>query len=492
MPGKHGKDKEKDMGAHLDEEKEMGAHDKEKDEEMNQGPGLPPREREQMMAKQDLYTTAEKAMEKAKEMGIEGYHEHIHMVDDEEMKVYMPGETHEQYMDAKRKMMEAHEDKEEDMGMGLKKEEDMRITPRDVHTDKPMKRPEDTPLYSQSDCDCEENKSVCDCEQQKNNSLEQTFNINGVEIFSEGVWNGDKYGAEDLNSMIENFEETGFQPPLKLGHNEAQPEMKDGEPALGYVDKIYKEGSKLLADFKEIPKKVYEAMKRGNYKRVSSEIFWNYKNNGKVLDRVLKAVALLGAEVPAVTNLESITGLYSKSNAELKIYDKGVELVETSKDYSLEVANLKEKLAKVESEKEAAVSELNQKNEEIKSESIAQFINEAKAQGKVLPVFEEELKALMSHTSDEKIYKYTQDEKEVELSQFELVKKIFSSMPKLVELSEVSEEGELPEGYTNAGEEADRRAKVYLQKGKAETYRDALYKVLENDKELKDKYEKGE
>ena len=150
MPGKHGKDKEKDMGAHLDEEKEMGAHDKEKDEEMNQGPGLPPREREQMMAKQDLYTTAEKAMEKAKEMGIEGYHEHIHMVDDEEMKVYMPGETHEQYMDAKRKMMEAHEDKEEDMGMGLKKEEDMRITPRDVHTDKPMKRPEDTPLYSQS------------------------------------------------------------------------------------------------------------------------------------------------------------------------------------------------------------------------------------------------------------------------------------------------------------------------------------------------------
>ena len=53
MPGKHGKDKEKDMGAHLDKEKEMGAHDKEKDEEMNQGPGLPPREREQMMAKQD-------------------------------------------------------------------------------------------------------------------------------------------------------------------------------------------------------------------------------------------------------------------------------------------------------------------------------------------------------------------------------------------------------------------------------------------------------
>ncbi|BCV05249.1 MAG: hypothetical protein CM15mV101_380 [uncultured marine virus] len=31
MPGKHGKDKEKNMGAHLDKEKEMGVHDKDKE-----------------------------------------------------------------------------------------------------------------------------------------------------------------------------------------------------------------------------------------------------------------------------------------------------------------------------------------------------------------------------------------------------------------------------------------------------------------------------
>ena len=153
--------------------------------------------------------------------------------------------------------------------------------------------------------------------------MEQTFNINGIEIFSEGEWNGDIYKRDDLEKMVSSFGKTGFEPPVKIGHNEEQPELKDGAPALGYIDKIYIEGKKLLADFKELPKKVYEAMKRGNYKRVSSEIYWNYAKDGKVFDRVLKAVALLGAEVPAVTNLESITGLYSKDNSELKIYESG-------------------------------------------------------------------------------------------------------------------------------------------------------------------------
>ncbi|BCV05252.1 MAG: hypothetical protein CM15mV101_410 [uncultured marine virus] len=66
--------------------------------------------------------------------------------------------------------------------------------------------------------------------------------------------------------MVENFDDVGFEPPIKLGHNEKQPELQDGQPALGYISKIYKVGSKLVADFKELPQKVYDAIKRGNYK----------------------------------------------------------------------------------------------------------------------------------------------------------------------------------------------------------------------------------
>ena len=312
MPGIHGKDKEKDMGVH-DKEKEMGVHDKDKDMGMLRPDVQEKMTREELYAMEDVYTTAEKAEARAKEMGGEGSHPHVHIIDDEEVTVYMPFPSHDAYMEAKEKMkdmmdedkeMGAHED-DKDMG-AHEDEEKMAITPRDVHTKRPIGS------YAQSDCDCDEKKEVCDCkEEQKNNAVEQTYNLNGVEIFSTGIWNGDRYSEKDLDAMIKNFDDVGFEPPVKLGHNEEQSELQDGQPALGYISKIYKVGSKLVADFKELPKKVFDAIKRGNYKRVSSEIYWNYKANGSTFNRVLKAVALLGADIPAVTNLESIEGLYS-------------------------------------------------------------------------------------------------------------------------------------------------------------------------------------
>jgi len=415
------------------------------------------RVREIAHAEEDVFPTIEEAEKRAVEMGGEGHHEHVHVVDEQEITVYMPFPSMDAYTKAKEEMAKK-------------------------------------PTYAESTCDCEENNCDCDKNEKVYEIKNQTFNLEGIEIFSEGTWNGDEYTAKDLDEMVSSFQAVDFEPPIKLGHNETQGEYVDGQPALGYIDKIYKEGNKLLANFKELPKKVYEAIKRGNYKRVSSEIYWNYEKDGKVFDRVLKAVALLGAEIPAVTNLEAITGLYSKNNAELKIYDKGVDIVETetqeeTKDYSIEVAQLKEELEKVNSAKDKAIEELKEKDEHIKSKAIASFIDNAKAEGKVLPVFEKELVALMSHASDEKIFKYSKDDKEVELSQFELIQKIFSSIPKIVDFAELSEHAETPTDYEDAGEEADRRAKIYLSKGRADSYSDAIYKVLEEDKDLKDKYE---
>ena len=40
-------------------------------------------------AMEDVYTTAEKAEARAKEMGGEGSHEHIHMVDDKKITLYI-------------------------------------------------------------------------------------------------------------------------------------------------------------------------------------------------------------------------------------------------------------------------------------------------------------------------------------------------------------------------------------------------------------------
>ncbi len=354
-----------------------------------------------------------------------------------------------------------------------------------------------------SDCDCED-KEVCDCDKtEKDYAVEQTFNLNGVEIFSTGVWNGDKYSEKDLNNMVENFDQVGFEPPIKIGHNEEQPELNDGQPALGYIDKIYLAGNKLLANFKELPKRVYEAIKRGNYKRVSSEIYWDYTNDGKSFDRVLKAVALLGADIPAVTNLEAITGLYKEvgEGTIKKHYDgKESEIMEEEKTIELQADTISVE------EHEKTVDGLNKENEEIRKEfeahkaeikkqEIVSYMEDLTNEGKVTPAYSDEVKALLSTATDEKVYKFSQDNEDKELSQYELVKKIFNSMPKIIEFAELSENGEsifdvIP--YDNASQEVDRRAKAYLKKNKADNYAEAYKLVLQDDSELKEKYERGE
>ena len=83
--------------------------------------------------------------------------------------------------------------------------EENAITAGDVHTKKPIGT-----YNNELECDCEDSKPSCDCDKTettaRKHAVEQTFNLNGVEIFSTGIWNGDRYGKEDLNNMVSNFD----------------------------------------------------------------------------------------------------------------------------------------------------------------------------------------------------------------------------------------------------------------------------------------------
>jgi hypothetical protein len=127
----------------------------------------------------------------------------------------------------------------------------------------------------------------------------QTRTIRGVEIFASGVHNSDVYTERDLDDMVAAFRELDFKPALKLGHSADKP----GDPAFGWVENIKRAGSKLLADFVGLHESVYKAIKERAYDRCSAEIYHGLKRGGKVFRRALKAVALLGAEVPAVAGL---------------------------------------------------------------------------------------------------------------------------------------------------------------------------------------------
>ena len=156
----------------------------------------------------------------------------------------------------------------------------------------------------------------------------ETVDLPPTEIFSVGSWNGDQYELADLQAMIDAFNEVGFQPPVKAGHAEGQEDEKQarivfGAPALGYIKRLYLSGKKLIADIGDVPKKFADLIKAGSYRRVSAEVFWQYKNEatGKIWPRVLKAISFLGADIPALTNLKTIESLFDK-NAEGLLYAK--------------------------------------------------------------------------------------------------------------------------------------------------------------------------
>jgi hypothetical protein len=75
------------------------------------------------------------------------------------------------------------------------------------------------------------------------------------------------------------------------------------------VSRVYREGRKLLADFTDIPKVVYEAIKSGLYKFVSVELLGGVKAGTREIPWVLDAVALLGADPPAVGTLKDLQSL---------------------------------------------------------------------------------------------------------------------------------------------------------------------------------------
>lgn len=134
--------------------------------------------------------------------------------------------------------------------------------------------------------------------------------LKGAEIFASGTWNGLDFNDDDLDKIVQSFEffELSGSVPLKLGHNDKQ-DITDGQPALGWVDRIWRDGRKLMADFRDVPKVVHDAIRTGLYKHVSVELLRDVTAGTRTVPLVLDAVALLGADLPAVGTLKDLQAL---------------------------------------------------------------------------------------------------------------------------------------------------------------------------------------
>ena len=365
----------------------------------------------------------------------------------------------------------------------------------------------------------------------------QTYELKDVEVFGIGEWKGNKITGEDLDDIVNGTNEIidKLKPKVKLGHDDKQALLqRTGYPAGGWITKLKRAGDKILVDIKEVPKVLYQLIKNGAYKRISSEILDNYNepSTKKVYKKVLSAIAFLGADLPAVTNLKDIAALYdSDKNANLIIYEKEEKkqtdkVNKTRKEYimpnGIKITELEgkkyvavEDFEKLEKEKEAADKEketakgfkekfeaeekkskeseekLNKISKEKREAEIKTFVDDhcSEKDMRFLPKQKEVLMALVESTSDEKKIKFTVDNKETELSQRELLEKFIGLQPNFsdkifAELSKGEEEKE--EGKDKLTPE-EKKVQKYMDDHKEATYREAVLAVLDSTEEKKKK-----
>ncbi len=126
--------------------------------------------------------------------------------------------------------------------------------------------------------------------------------IKGVEVFSVGFHNGKDFTMSALRSMVRAFDVLSWKPSLKIGHT-----REPGKPAWGWVGKLRIKGEKLIADIIDVPEFVHDMIMDRRFDNVSVEIFMDFADSKeRKFSHVVTAVALLGAEVPAVTNLKPL------------------------------------------------------------------------------------------------------------------------------------------------------------------------------------------
>jgi len=331
-----------------------------------------------------------------------------------------------------------------------------------------------------------------------------TGSLKGVQIFSVGRWNGIDFKEEDLRNMEENFKvfENVLNIPLKFGHNKKQ-KMTDGLPAIGWVSNVYFEDGKLKADFENVPSIILNVIDRNLYRSVSVELIKDVSYKGKMFSWVLDAVALLGADAPAVNNLDDLKSYlpdkgnkFSKSERlcfSLKDKEKVMPLLTDEeiktlqkKQRELEESNLKleKDNLKFSSDKDSAEKKLKE-SEELKKKELIEFsrkqvndlLEKAVKEEKISPAQRETFCKLLYINDDEKVLSL--DLKDVE----NLI-----GTSNFSKNSKESGKGGKDDNNLQPDELLVSKTYEYMDKHESVTFEKALERVMFTDKDVSRKY----
>jgi hypothetical protein len=149
--------------------------------------------------------------------------------------------------------------------------------------------------------------------------MPNVVSIPGVELVKVGTWQCSTgewtVTAADLASAVAAAKAGVIRSaPLKLGH---QGPMRDASPALGRATNLRTtpDGQTLLADFVDVPRALAPVLVKA-YGQRSVEALIDYEApDGRRWPLVIEAVALLGAQLPAVDGLADVAALYGVAAA---------------------------------------------------------------------------------------------------------------------------------------------------------------------------------
>lgn len=200
-------------------------------------------------------------------------------------------------------------------------------------------------------------------------------NFDKVEIWEAGEYPQGVFTEADIDKIVANFDPGYHEPPATLDHVQ-------GGPAYAWVEKIWRDGSKLMAKFKQVSGELKNWVKEGKYKKRSIELWDNFENTGKL---VLKAVTFLGATPPQVKGLRNQFGTFEDAHGKVlcinpdekgkKFKHEEIDMTkeEFDKMFAEKVKTFEDKIKPLEDKVVALTAE----NVELKKNQMTQFSEEA-------------------------------------------------------------------------------------------------------------------
>lgn len=337
--------------------------------------------------------------------------------------------------------------------------------------------------------------------------------VKDVEVFSIGTWRGSqkvKVDSNYLDNMVQSFQNLnssvpGFAAPIKIGHN-----TRVGEPAYGWVSDLRRVGDKIVADFADVPGDMIDAIKKRLYNSVSIEVYPAVEYAGQVFKNVLGAVALLGAEWPAVKGLKPLSAsLFAECDLEKLELDEKEEgqmatFTQEQHDDAVKLA-VTEAVNAAKAEMAASVEAANKKATEegeradraeaaltsFQSDAldaqIAEIIEQGVKDGRILPAKKDEVAAMASVFKDKASEKIKFGDKEVTV--IDMFKSYVDGLPKAVKFGEKGgSQSDQTRGEDTAEAEVDAKARAKMAADKELNYASAVALVFAEDPDLKVRY----